>query len=171
MSGTLVDHLEAARAEVARLERQIAASTCAEVGHRWKHIGGCNAGCELSDRDCGCSVPVHECEICGDCDYGNNAEAAAVKRTCTEQMMLDETDYENRACDVCGANADDEAGNLCRPYQLPSGEYACQGSPDETSYPDGRLRFLSEIGIANINAWVDEMVAADKQAAETEERL
>lgn len=80
MTGTLGDRLEAARAEVARLERQIAASTCAEVGHRWKSLGGANAGC---CDDCHCSVPVHECEVCGDCDYGDNAEAAEIKRTCT----------------------------------------------------------------------------------------
>ncbi|EHK57725.1 hypothetical protein MAXJ12_08379 [Mesorhizobium alhagi CCNWXJ12-2] len=155
--------MEAARAEVSRLEREAAAATCAEIGHSWKSIGGCNAACE--NIDCGCSVPVHECEVCGDCDYGQNAEADEVKRTCTEQMMLDEPDYENRACDVCGAKTDDEAGKLCKSYQLPSGDYACNGSPEDESYPDGRLRFLSEVGIAGINAWVDEMVAAHEKTA------
>lgn len=161
----LVDRLEAARAEVARLEQQVAASSCAEVGHRWKHIGGSNAGCELADA-CSCSVPVHECERCGDCDYGENAEAMEVKRNCTEQMMLDDLDYENRACEVCGAKTDEEAADACHSYQLPSGEYTCNGHPEETSYPDGRLRFLSEIGMANINKWVDEQVAAMKNAEE-----
>lgn len=160
----LIDRLEAARAEVSRLEREAAAATCAEVGHRWKHIGGSNASCERSD--CGCSVPVHECEVCKDCDYGDNAEAKEVRRSCTEQMMLDDPDHEHRACDVCKATRDDEAGKLCRPHQLPSGDYACFGSPEEESYPDGRLRFISEIGIAKINAWVEEMVAADRAEKE-----
>lgn len=51
--------------------------------------------------------------------------------------------------------------------QLPSGDYACHGSPEELSYPDGRLRFLSEIGMTNINAWVEEMVAAERAQKET----
>ena len=164
MTRVILERLEAARAEVARLEREVAGAPCAEVGHRWKHIGGRNAGCEHSG--CSCSVPVHECQVCGDCDYGNNAEANGVKRSCTEQMMLEDADYENRACDVCGAKTDDEAGKLCHSYQLPSGDYACNGSPEEESYPDGRLRFMSEIGIAKINAWIDEMVAADRAASE-----
>ncbi len=160
----LGSRLEAAKAEVVRLERQAAQASCAEVGHSWKSLGGCNAGCEIADA-CSCSVPVHECERCGDCDYGENAEALEIKIACTEQMMLDDPDYQNRACEVCGAKTEQEAANACRSYQIPSGDYTCDGHPEETSYPDGRLRFLSEIGIANINKWVDEQVAAMKEAA------
>lgn len=164
MNDLLVE-LEEAKREVARLERAVARSSCSEVGHRWKHIGGRNAGCDLADRCC-CSVPVHECEVCGDCDYGESDEAIEVLRACTERMILDDPDYENRPCGVCGATSVEEAGKLCRPYQLPSGEYTCNGHPEETTYPDGRLRFISEIGIARINEWVDEQVAQMK----TEER-
>lgn len=77
---TLTDQLEAAQAEVERIKRQIAGAPCVEVGHRWKHIGGCNAGC---DPDCYCSIPVHKCEVCGQCDYGDNAEAREVLAECT----------------------------------------------------------------------------------------
>jgi hypothetical protein len=72
--------LEAARAEVAKLEREIAQAGCAEVGHRWAHIGGCNCGCENVAG--GCSVPVYECAKCGDCDYGDNAEARNIIAGC-----------------------------------------------------------------------------------------
>ncbi len=44
---------------------------CEVLGHSWKFIGGTNASC--SDV-CMCSVPVHECDFCGDCDYGNRKE-------------------------------------------------------------------------------------------------
>ena len=57
------------------------AHACDVLGHRWVSIGGKNAGCELGD-DCGCSVPVHECPACGDCDYGDNGEAADVRQQC-----------------------------------------------------------------------------------------
>lgn len=50
-----------------------------EKRHAWKSIGGANAGC---DKNCCCSVPVHECSDCGDCDYGDNAEADEVRRNC-----------------------------------------------------------------------------------------
>lgn len=54
---------------------------CAVLGHRWKFTGGCNCGCR---DDVACSVPVHECEACGDCDYGENEEADQVRRDCRE---------------------------------------------------------------------------------------
>lgn len=56
---------------------------CAMLGHKWVHIGGggCGCGCE----DGGCSVPVHECEVCGDCDYGDNAEADEIRARCRER--------------------------------------------------------------------------------------
>lgn len=75
---TLGDQLAAARNNLARLERLAAQASCAEVGHRWEFTGGCNAGC---GPDCSCSVPVHECR-CGDCDYGDNRDADAVRAAC-----------------------------------------------------------------------------------------
>ena len=54
---------------------------CAVLGHEWAHIGGCNAGC---DEDCVCSVPVHECKFCDDCDYGGNDEADEIRARCSE---------------------------------------------------------------------------------------
>lgn len=78
----LGEQLEDARAAVARLERQIASATCAEMGaHDWCSIGGCNAAC---GSDCGCSVPVNECTRCGDCDYGKNLEADDIRAKCKE---------------------------------------------------------------------------------------
>lgn len=76
------EELERAKNEVARLERIVATRPCAEVGHRWKHIGGSNAGCE---KDCACSIPVYTCEVCKDCDYGENEEAREVRADCAER--------------------------------------------------------------------------------------
>ncbi|RWD47443.1 hypothetical protein [Mesorhizobium sp.] len=75
----LSERLEAARAEVARIEREIAQGPCREYGHQWQSHGGCNAGCSES---CGCSVPVNVCAKCGDCDYGDNEEADQVRKHC-----------------------------------------------------------------------------------------
>lgn len=50
-------------------------------GHSWRYIGGSNCGCH---PDAQCSLPVRQCEICGDCDYGQNAEAEATKVACPE---------------------------------------------------------------------------------------
>lgn len=74
--------LEKARAEVARLEREAAQGPCREFGHKWKFLGGANAGC---GEHCGCSVSVHVCEKCGDCDYGDNDEADEIRRSCIER--------------------------------------------------------------------------------------
>jgi hypothetical protein len=85
VSGTLIEELREAEARVLQLQRHIGAATCIEVGeHDWKHIGGCNAGC---DEECGCSVPVHECTRCGDCDYGDNEEAASTRASCLEERQ------------------------------------------------------------------------------------
>lgn len=54
-----------------------------EKGCDMKHIGGCNAACH---DDCACSVPVHTCSRCGDCDYGDNAEAKQVRADCAAQF-------------------------------------------------------------------------------------
>jgi hypothetical protein len=52
---------------------------CQDGKHDWQRIGGANAGC---GKDCSCSVPVYECAICGDCDYGDNAEAREIMDEC-----------------------------------------------------------------------------------------
>jgi hypothetical protein len=75
----LADKIADAKAELERLERLAASATCADLGHDWQSIGGCNAGC---DPNCSCSVPVNECTRCKDCDYGQNEEAAQVRRDC-----------------------------------------------------------------------------------------
>lgn len=75
----LADQIEAARAEVARLERLAAQATCAELGHDWVCLGGANCGCH--EWAC-CSVPVHECRRCKACDYGDNADAADMRAQC-----------------------------------------------------------------------------------------
>lgn len=81
----LHQQLEDAKAKVRRIERQIATGECFRYGHDWKHVGGCNASCVLAETgDCGCSVPVHVCTKCGDCDYGQNAEADEKRQRCME---------------------------------------------------------------------------------------
>lgn len=83
---SLRDDLAAAEARADAIRRKIAAETsCAVRGHRWKHIGGMNACCDWGGGGCHCSIPVHECTDCGDCDYGENAEADDIKRQCAEQ--------------------------------------------------------------------------------------
>lgn len=77
----LQQQLDEAEARVDQIKRQMAAASCAEVGHRWKHIGGRNCGCD----DGWCSLPVHECTACGDCDYGENAEAEETRAECASR--------------------------------------------------------------------------------------
>lgn len=52
---------------------------CGVLGHRWVFAGSRNCGCGHD----ACSVPVHECEACGDCDYGDNADADETRERCT----------------------------------------------------------------------------------------
>ena len=52
---------------------------CAVLGHKWGFSGGANCGCPVGGS---CSIPVHECEACGDCDYGDNAAAREVRANC-----------------------------------------------------------------------------------------
>jgi hypothetical protein len=85
----LADQIEAARAELARLERIAAHASCADLGCRMVSTGGANCGCVfLDDEDHelpgSCSVPVNYCERCGDCDYGNNDDATEIRRVCRE---------------------------------------------------------------------------------------
>lgn len=76
---TLRQELEEARAKVAEIERQIAAASCREAGHDWQFKGGRACCC---DGDGDCSLPVHECAACGDCDYGDNPEADDIRAAC-----------------------------------------------------------------------------------------
>lgn len=79
---TLLDQITETEARLAQLKRQAASASCAEVGHRWKSVGGANAGCCI---DCWCSVQVNECEVCGDCDYGDPARSEIIAN-CRERM-------------------------------------------------------------------------------------
>lgn len=76
--GSLAEEIAEAEAKLRFLRRRAASATCVELGHDWQFIGGANCGCE----DDNCSVPVHQCTRCGDCDYGENAEADDVRSAC-----------------------------------------------------------------------------------------
>lgn len=56
---------------------------CHILGHRWHFVGCTNCGCH---KDAACSVPVHECVGCGDCDYGDNTEADETRARCILAM-------------------------------------------------------------------------------------
>lgn len=87
-----------------------------EAGHDMQSIGGCNAGC---DPDCSCSVPVHTCTRCGDCDYGKNEEADRIRARCAEDWCKcgrGATNAEHPCCDYsgrCEAAADAEGITNC----------------------------------------------------------
>lgn len=51
---------------------------CVVLGHKWVFSGGANCGCPYG----GCSIPVNECDVCGDCDYGNNEDADRMREEC-----------------------------------------------------------------------------------------
>lgn len=50
-----------------------------EESHDWKSVGGANCGCLPEGT---CSVPVHVCFRCLDCDYGDNEEADRIRKHC-----------------------------------------------------------------------------------------
>lgn len=54
-----------------------------QTGYDWQQIGGRNCGCE----DGHCSVPVMECGVCGQCDYGDNDEAREVVSDCVRDFQ------------------------------------------------------------------------------------
>jgi hypothetical protein len=81
----LTQQLAKAEAEASRLRREIAQGPCREYGHDWQFSGGMNAGCDGGDC-CACSVPVHTCSKCNDCDYGDNPEADEVRADCARLM-------------------------------------------------------------------------------------
>ena len=81
----LAEKLEAARAEVARLEREAAHATCVELGRcDMQSAGGANCGCP---GGC-CSVPVLKCTRCGDCDYADNEEAREKRARCAADREI-----------------------------------------------------------------------------------
>ena len=88
----LSDQLEAARAEVARLERIAATAACRELGCDMQSFGGANCGCVFEDDEGlmtwpgSCSVPVLKCTRCGDYDYGDNAEAEEIRARCRDRL-------------------------------------------------------------------------------------
>ena len=72
-----------------RLDRLIAEASvlaggkhqCAVLGHVWTFVGGKSCDCAPMNGNC-CSIPVYECSACGDCDYGENPEAAEIRLEC-----------------------------------------------------------------------------------------
>ena len=81
----VLDELAEAEARVEALRRQVAQTHCSEVGHDWQFRGGANAGC---GEGCGCSVPVHWCPKCGDCDYGDTEVADEIRRECADRRVI-----------------------------------------------------------------------------------
>lgn len=62
-----------------RLVRDFIFLNCEDGNHQMRSVGGCNAGCS---KDCACSVPVNECAMCGESDYGDNEDARDVRAEC-----------------------------------------------------------------------------------------
>lgn len=80
VSGGLAAQIDAAKAELARLEQLAKDATCRElVRHDMQSVGGVNCGCH---EYAACSVPVHECTRCGVSDYGKNEDADEQRRSC-----------------------------------------------------------------------------------------
>lgn len=77
----LLAELAATEDRAEALRRAIRQGPCREYGHAWEFYGGRNAGC---GDGCNCSVPVNMCNKCGDCDYGDNAEADQIRQHCAE---------------------------------------------------------------------------------------
>lgn len=75
----LLKRLADLEAQAEHVRREIAQGPCKQYGHEWEPLGGANAGC---GNDCACSVPVHRCVKCSDCDYGDNDEAKQVREKC-----------------------------------------------------------------------------------------
>lgn len=88
----LARKIEEARANLAALEQAAQHATCRELGHDWHSCGGANAGC--GHPGCSCSVPVHECRRCGDCDYGDNEWAKKTRADCAARHADDEAHEE-----------------------------------------------------------------------------
>lgn len=72
--------IEQARVDMQRIRREV----CAKLGCKMEFKGGRNAGC---GDGCDCSVPVHECERCGDSDYGDTPEGLEIIRECRARRL------------------------------------------------------------------------------------
>jgi len=85
----LRSEVEATANKLRWLQHQLEHGTCADVGHDWESIGGCNCGCF---PDSACSVPVLQCVRCGDCDYGEGDEADEQRASCSirSEYLADE---------------------------------------------------------------------------------
>lgn len=97
MSTVTIDEEEFRRLKAAageEIDSKAARAFCGITGHTWKSLGGTNAGC---GRDCGCSRPVNTCIVCGDCDYGENAEGDEIVKDCAERHPEEQDD----GCDYC----------------------------------------------------------------------
>ncbi len=80
---TLAEEIAEAEARLEQLKRRAAAADCRTAGCNMKFLGGKNASCD--EAGCNCSVPVHQCARCGDCDYGDNKEADEIRARCKEE--------------------------------------------------------------------------------------
>jgi hypothetical protein len=94
MTTDLQRELEETEARASKLRRMIAAAPCAEVGHRWVFRGGAWCGCNVDGAPGSCSVPVHTCSVCGDCDYGDNEEADGIRADCYCAELVPNPDRE-----------------------------------------------------------------------------
>lgn len=58
-------------------------SQCAASGHRWTFTGGRSCCCaKVGAGKSGCSLPVHVCDVCKECDYGDNDESKRIVDRC-----------------------------------------------------------------------------------------
>lgn len=78
---TLKAEIEATASRLRWMQHQLEHGTCADVGHDWQSIGGCNCGCF---PDAVCSVAVMQCTRCGDCDYGDSPQADEQRASCQD---------------------------------------------------------------------------------------
>jgi hypothetical protein len=54
---------------------------CQEA-HDWEFVGAKPCCCERGD---GCSIPVFQCRICRDYDYGDNEERREIEYNCAAE--------------------------------------------------------------------------------------
>lgn len=73
--------LSLAAEAIRQTELDLGSPTCTKNGHCWVHVGGADCGCDKDSRE-RCSIPVHRCSVCGEYDYGINAEANSVRSLC-----------------------------------------------------------------------------------------
>lgn len=66
--------------------------------------------------------------------------------------------YVSAPCPKCGANTEDEAGNICKPSSDETGERSCPGE-----FKNGVSVQPTPESIADMNRWIDEQVARDEE--------